>query len=65
MLNDTLCHSVQHIRTEENKVNWYVDRYMHKTMVNVVSLEKQLVIRNQEFMPSEAKLKFKKYIYII
>ena len=33
---------------------------MHKTMANVVSLEKIEIIRSQEFMPSEGKLKFLK-----
>ena len=33
---------------------------MDKTMASVVSLEKIEVIRSQEFMPSEARLKFKK-----
>ena len=37
-----------------------MDTYMHKTMVSVVSLEKIEVIRSQEFMPSEARLKFLK-----
>ena len=35
-----------------------MDRYMHKTMVRVMSLEKIEIIRSQEFMPSEARLKF-------
>ena len=33
---------------------------MHKTMTSVVSLEKIEIIRSQEFMPSEASLKFLK-----
>ena len=37
-----------------------MDTYMHKTMVNVVSLEKIGIIRSQEFMPSEERLKFLK-----
>ena len=37
-----------------------MDTYMHKTMVSVVSLEKIEIIRSQEFMPSEAKLKILK-----
>ena len=37
-----------------------MDTYMHKTMVSIVSLEKIEIIRRQEFMPSEARLKFLK-----
>ena len=37
-----------------------MDTYMHKTMVSVASLEKIEIIRSQEFMPSEAMLKFLK-----
>ena len=37
-----------------------MDTYMHKTMTSVVSLEKIEIIRSQEFMPSEASLKFLK-----
>ena len=37
-----------------------MDTYMHKTMVSVVSLEKIEIIRSQEFMPSEARVKFLK-----
>ena len=33
---------------------------MHKTMASVVSLEKFEIIRSQEFMPSEVRLKFLK-----
>ena len=33
---------------------------MHKTMVSVGSLEKIEIIKSQEFMPSEARLKFLK-----
>ena len=33
---------------------------MHKTMVSVASLEKIEIIRSEEFMPSEAMLKFLK-----
>ena len=33
---------------------------MHKTMVSIVSLEKIEIIRSQEFMPREARLKFLK-----
>ena len=32
-----------------------MDTNMHKTMVNVASLEKSEIIRSQEFMPSEAR----------
>ena len=37
-----------------------MDTYMHKTMASAVSLEKIEIIRSQEFMPSEARLKFLK-----
>ena len=37
-----------------------MDTYMHKTMVSVVSLEKIEIIRSQEFMRSEVRLKFLK-----
>ena len=37
-----------------------MDTYMHKTMASVGSLEKIEMIRSQEFMPSKARLKFKK-----
>ena len=41
-----------------------MDTYMHKTMVSVASLGKIEIIRSQEFMPSEARLKFlKKMIF--
>ena len=33
---------------------------MHKTMARVMSLEKIEIIRSQEFMPSETRLKFLK-----
>ena len=42
-----------------------MDTYMHKTMASVVSLEKIEIIRSQEFMPSEARLKFLKKKEII
>ena len=42
-----------------------MDRYMHKTMASVVSLEKIEIIRSQEFMPSEARLKFLKKMIIL
>ena len=37
-----------------------MDTYVHKTMVSIGSLEKIEIIRSQEFMPSEARLKFLK-----
>ena len=37
-----------------------MDTYMHKTMVSVASLEKIEIIRSQELMVSEARLKFLK-----
>ena len=37
-----------------------MDTDMHKTMVSIVSLEKIEIIRSQEFMPSETRLKFLK-----
>ena len=42
-----------------------MDTYMHKTMASVVSLEKIGIIRSQEFMPSEARLKFLKKMIIL
>ena len=42
-----------------------MDTYMHKTMVSVVSLEKIEIIRSQEFMPSEARVKFLKKMIIL
>ena len=42
-----------------------MDTYMHKTMVSVVSLEKIEIIRSQEFMRSEARLKFLKKMIIL
>ena len=42
-----------------------MDTYMHKTMASVVSLEKIEIIRSQEFMPSEARLKFLKKMIIL
>ena len=38
---------------------------MHKKMVSVASLEKIEIIRSQEFMPSEARLKFLKKMIIL
>ena len=37
-----------------------MDTYMHKTMASIASLEKIEIIRSQEFMPSEVRLKFLK-----
>ena len=37
-----------------------MDTYMHKAMASIASLEKIDIIRSQEFMPSEARLKFLK-----
>ena len=37
-----------------------MDTYMHKTMVSIVGLEKIEIIRSQEIMLSEARLKFLK-----
>ena len=37
-----------------------MDIYVHKTMASVASLEKIEIIRSQEFMPSEARVKFLK-----
>ena len=42
-----------------------MDTYMHKTMASVVSLAKIEIIRSQEFMPSEARLKFLKTMIIL
>ena len=42
-----------------------MDSYMHKTMGSAVSLEKIEIIRSQEFMPSEARLKFLKKMIIL
>ena len=42
-----------------------MDTYMHKTMVSVVSLEKIEIIRSEDFMPSEARLKFLKKMIIL
>ena len=41
-----------------------MDTYMHKTMVSVASLEKIEIIRSEEFMPSEVRLKFLKKIIL-
>ena len=37
-----------------------MDTYMHKTMARVASLEKIEIIRSEELMLSEARLKFLK-----
>ena len=42
-----------------------MDTYMHKTMVSIVSLEKIEIIRSQEFMLSEVRLKFLKKMIIL
>ena len=42
-----------------------MDTYMHKAMASVVSLEKIEIIRSQEFMPSEARLKFLQKMIIL
>ena len=38
---------------------------MHKTMASVTSQEKIEIIRSEEFMPSEARLKFLKKMIIL
>ena len=38
---------------------------MHETLVSVASLEKIEIIRSEEFMPSEARLKFLKKMIIL
>ena len=42
-----------------------MDTYMHKTMASKVSLEKIEIIRSEEFMPSEGRLKFLKKMIIL
>ena len=42
-----------------------MDTYMYKTMASVVSLEKIEIIRSQEFMLSEVRLKFLKKMIIL
>ena len=42
-----------------------MDTYMDKTMASIVSLEKIEIIRSQEFMPSEARLKILKKMIIL
>ena len=41
-------------------MNWCKDTHMRTAMVSVVNLEKIEIIRSQEFMLSEARLKFLK-----
>ena len=42
-----------------------MDMYMHKTMASIASLEKIEIIRSQEFMLSEVRLKFLKKMIIL
>ena len=42
-----------------------MDTYMHKTMASIASLEKIEIIRSQEFMLSEVRLKFLKKMIIL
>ena len=42
-----------------------MDTYMHKTMTSVASLEKIEIIRSEEFMLSEARVKFLKKMIIL
>ena len=42
-----------------------MDTCMHKTMASVASLEKIEIIRSQEFMQSEVRLKFLKKMIIL
>ena len=42
-----------------------MDTYMHKTMASVAGLEKIEIIRCEEFMPSEARLKLLKKMIIL
>ena len=42
-----------------------MDTYMHETMASIASLEKIEIIRSQEFMPSEGRLKFLKIMIIL
>ena len=42
-----------------------MDTYVHRRMVSVASLEKIEIIRSQEFMQSEARLKFLKKMIIL
>ena len=42
-----------------------MDTYMHETMANIASLEKIEIIRSEELMPSEGRLKFLKNMIIL
>ena len=42
-----------------------MDTCMHKPMVSVVSLDKIKIIRSEEFMPREARVKFLKKMIIL
>ena len=42
-----------------------MDTYMHKTMASIASLEKIEIIKSQEFMPTEVRLKFLKKMIIL
>ena len=42
-----------------------MDTHLHKTMASIVSLEKIEIIRNEEFMPREVRLKFLKKMIIL
>ena len=42
-----------------------MDTYMHKTMASIANLEKIEIIRSQEFMLSEVRLKFLKKMIIL
>ena len=42
-----------------------MDTYMHKTMASVAILEKIEIIRSQEFMASEARLKYLKKMIVL
>ena len=42
-----------------------MDTHMHKTMASIASLEKIGIIRKEEFMPSEVRLKFLKKMVIL
>ena len=46
-------------------INGCMDTYMHKTMASIASLEKIEIIRSQECMPSEARVKFLKKMIIL
>ena len=42
-----------------------MNTYMHETMASVANLEKIEIIRSQEFIPSEARVKFLKKMIIL